>query len=106
MGQRYKMCFFALSCEYSFKISAYILFELHKSEHELHPMKHGDVFSLQHPSPLLGVTLTEKCPHHIFAIPSLEFILLLGVQNLGEASRVELTVAFIQLKENVYRDIL
>ena len=61
----------ALSCEYFLEISAYIFYELHKSEHELPPVKQREGFSLQDPSALLAVTLTKKSPHHhTFTIPS------------------------------------
>lgn len=57
------------------KISAHIFYELHKCDCGLHPVKRREGFSLLQPSPLPGVTLTEKFPHHTFPIPSLENVL-------------------------------
>lgn len=69
-------------------------------------MKHTERFSLQYPSPLLGTTLIEKA-YHIFAIPSLvNLSCFLGDKTWKRFHRIKLTVAFIQLKEDIYGDIL
>lgn len=53
------------------KISTHTFWKLHKSDCERHPVKCGEGFSPQRPSPVLGVTLAEKSPitsslHYLF----------------------------------------
>lgn len=63
------------------KISAHTFCELHKSDHELHPGKHGKRLSPP------WCDLTQVPPTHLHSPFLSELILLLGVQNLGEASQ-------------------
>lgn len=63
------------------KISAHIFCELHKSDYELHPVKHGKRLSP------LWCELNQVPPIHLHSPFLSELILLLGVQNIGEVSQ-------------------
>lgn len=63
------------------KISAHIFCELHRSDYELHPAKHGKRLSPP------WCDLNQLPLTHLHSSFLIELTLLLGVQNVGEASQ-------------------